>query len=224
MGMTMTPQQGYGADRRSPIGLIGAIAVHGIAVGAILLMPAEVIQRLPGGTLLTYNDPLPPPPPVQPDAKPPEQAKPTPQMADPRPFAPDESIFVNTGAQIFGNGDAQFDLPPLGDSAGTGPGVAPVRDPVLTEAGIDSRFAGNFQPPYPPAMQRLDQEGTVVVRVRIGTDGRVVSIERVSASDDAFWAATQRQALRAWRFRPATRDGVPVESVKTMTVHFRLQA
>ena len=32
----------------------------------------------------------------------------------------------------------------------------------------------------------------------------------------------QRHALRKWRFRPATRDGVAVASTKVLTVRFTL--
>ena len=62
----------------------------------------------------------------------------------------------------------------------------------------------------------------VTVRVTINAEGRVTDIARVSATDESFWLATQRHALRKWRFRPATRDGVPVETTKTMIVRFTL--
>ena len=65
--------------------------------------------------------------------------------------------------------------------------------------------------------------GTVRIRVTIGTDGRVRAAERVSATSDAFWAAAERQALTRWRFRPATVDGRPIESTRTMTIHFRIE-
>lgn len=58
----------------------------------------------------------------------------------------------------------------------------------------------------------------------IGTDGRVKQVERVSAASEAFWQATERQALSRWRFRPALRDGVAVESWRTMTVRFEMTA
>ena len=94
---------------------------------------------------------------------------------------------------------------------------------MLTPAGIDDHYANAFQPPYPAAEQRAGQEGVVTVRVLIGVDGRVRQVEQVAAASDAFWRVTERQALGRWRFRPATRDGVPVEQWKTMTVRFRLQ-
>jgi protein TonB len=78
-------------------------------------------------------------------------------------------------------------------------------------------------PPYPAAEERAEREGTVVVRLVIGADGRVEAVEKISAASEAFWRATERHALRAWRFSPATVDGRPVESTQTMTVKFELR-
>jgi protein TonB len=49
-------------------------------------------------------------------------------------------------------------------------------------------------------------------------------VRRLAAASEALWRATERHALRHWRFEPATVDGVPVESRKRVTVHFRLDA
>lgn len=116
------------------------------------------------------------------------------------------------------------DPPP---SNGTGTGYTQTIDPkppepVLVDARVDARYRGDFQPDYPAAMVRRQIEGDVTVRVRIGTDGRVREVTLVTAPDPALFDATRAQALRAWRFVPATRGGVPVETEKLMTVHFRL--
>ncbi len=63
----------------------------------------------------------------------------------------------------------------------------------------------------------------MTVRVLIGVDGRVKQIERVDATSDAFWNAARTQALSRWRFRPATRGGVPEEAWRTMTLRFVLE-
>jgi protein TonB len=84
--------------------------------------------------------------------------------------------------------------------------------------------SGDLQPPYPTAEQRLEREGRVVIRVTIGTDGRVKAAQKVSATSDAFYTATERHARARWRFRPATVDGQAVETTKTLTVVFRLNA
>src|SRR6201999_3474949 len=98
------------------------------------------------------------------------------------------------------------------DSGGGGTGTLPTlpadppRSPVRREAQIDPRYRDALQPPYPPAEQRLDHDGEVRVRVPIGADGRVIGVDQLSASSPAFWEATRQQALRRWRFRPATED------------------
>ena len=120
-------------------------------------------------------------------------------------------------------------LPPIdlgslaGSDAGAGPATTPTPLPALIGASMDSRYAGDFQPAYPPAERRASREGRVVVRVLIGVDGRVKQIEKVSATSDAFFAATRQRALSKWRFKPATRGDVPVEQWKQMSVSFVLR-
>ena len=80
----------------------------------------------------------------------------------------------------------------------------------------------DLQPPYPTEEERRQRSGVVRIRVTIGADGRVSSAERVSATSEAFWRATERQALSRWRFRPATLDGRPVETSRVITVTFRI--
>jgi protein TonB len=98
----------------------------------------------------------------------------------------------------------------------------PPHVPVLVGARPDPRFARALQPDYPPSERRAEREGRVTVRVLVGIDGRVKQIELVSAASDQFFEATRRQALEKWRFTPATRDGIPEEAWRTMSVTFVL--
>ncbi len=72
----------------------------------------------------------------------------------------------------------------------------------------------------PPAQPKVEPREPV--RILIGADGRVKSVQRVKAASEAFFRATERQALRHWRFKPAMVDGKPVESSQTVTVHFQM--
>jgi protein TonB len=116
----------------------------------------------------------------------------------------------------------------MGTEVGTAPDPGPVltpvvvAKPVMVDAFIDPRYQNLLQPPYPPEEQRAGNSGRVVLRVLVGTDGRVKQVEKVSAASDAFFAAAQRQALGKWRFKPATQDGVPIEQWKTMSLRFVL--
>jgi protein TonB len=213
----------YGGGKGSPFGLGGAIAVHALAVGVFLLVPRAVYETYIPTMLIGTNiraDP-PPPPKIVPETLPKTESK----TRVERTTVPDTIVKVPEGDMPARVPDITI-LPPSGDG-GTGiiapPEVPRISTPVLVEAQIDARALRAFQPDYPGAMIRQSEEGKVTVRVTIGADGRVTDIERISASNDAFWVATERHARKAWRFRPATRDGVPVSGTKTLTVYFKLE-
>ena len=52
------------------------------------------------------------------------------------------------------------------------------------------------------------------LRILVGTDGRVRQVQILNATDPDFARATEKQALKAWRFKPATRDGVGLAEIK----------
>lgn len=96
--------------------------------------------------------------------------------------------------------------------------------PVLVSARLDPRYAARFQPPYPPASERREEEGVVTVRVHVGTDGRVLSAElKASSGHRRLDEAAVGHARRAWRFVPARRDGVAIESWREVPVRFELR-
>ena len=210
---------GYSAAGPSRAGIVGTVTVHALLIGGYFLIPAEVIHTYVPTIMIGSNVPLPPPPEVQVDKKLPDRPLPkSPSL----PFVPKPDVDLDTTASTITIGDG----PTTGDTATAGifdPGIIdPPHEPVLTSVSIDPRYARDFQPDYPPAMQRAQEEGKVTVRVLISVDGRVTSVEKLFATTNAFWEAARAQALRKWRFRAATRDGVPVESEKVMTVHFKL--
>lgn len=78
------------------------------------------------------------------------------------------------------------------------------------------------QPTYPPAAYRAREEGTVLLRVQVDATGNPteVSVARRSGSRDLDRAA--QQAVRKWKFRPATKGGKAVASVAQVPVDFRM--
>jgi protein TonB len=201
------------------VALVATVALHAVVIAALLLFrpqfervfdPGMKIMPVPEAKLLPEPKKLPPPKSPSDDNRPrPEQPKPPIQGSD----SPDIS-----GPTI----DQWPPLPPLPTQGpiGDGSGGSVTNLPVLVGVSIDPRFAAQLQPPYPASMQRMGVEGSVTVRARIGTDGRVLDVELVRADDPAFFAATREWALRKWRFRPATRDGVVIEGWTTKTVRF----
>jgi periplasmic protein TonB len=70
---------------------------------------------------------------------------------------------------------------------------------------------------------RLGEEGTVTLELRVGIDGRVRESRVLQSSGfPRLDTAALEEALRAWRLKPATRDGEPVETWHALRVSFRL--
>jgi protein TonB len=205
----------------------GSLALAlGLTVAPIagLIMGLQLTQIMRDPTVLkTYvvKDP-PPPPPIH--------------KAETKSKAPqDEQVYTPPVPDLPRIPQVPIDLtpkfpplPPMGTEVGKTPDVGTVitpvvvTKPVIVDAFVESRYQGLLQPPYPPEEQRAGNSGRVVLRVLVGTDGRVKQVEKVSAASDAFFAAAQRQALGKWRFKPATQDGVPIEQWKTMSLRFVL--
>lgn len=206
---------GYAGKKSSPAAMTAAIAIHIGAVAAFLLMPAnQYIPRIDIG-IKARPIPLPKDPPPQQAHHKKTQARPT--------QAPQAAVDRTTDTVQPPAGGAIFDTRPGGDIFGSeGTEIIDAHVPVLVDAQIDAARMRDFQPEYPASMERQQREGDVTVRVHINAQGRVDAVELVKATHDAFWKVTKAQALSRWRFRPATWDGEPVETTRTMTVHFRL--
>lgn len=219
-------------DRKqaSPLGLGAVVLLHGAVIAAVVLVKGpEWIRHVEPPINIVNVDPETPPPPDPPPVQQVEQRQTISRMDAPdqviRPPIPD---FVRpatppTPPSQFAGNDVR---PPVQAEqprrlAEVPPRVVP-RTPIRVAAIFDPRFAGRQQPPYPESEIRGEREGVVSVRITIGPDGRVVDIQRVSATSDAFWRATERHARGNWRFRPATEDGRAIQSVKTMSIRFRL--
>lgn len=202
--------------RFRPASLGAALAINGGVIAALLLAGPELIPRRESPPITIEQIPLEQP---EPDALPPPDTPRTaarsPERVDVTPPLP----LPNPGQSVHVD-----PAPPL-DEVGPGPiaTATPAPTPTLrfVDASIDPRYAGDFQPEYPDVARDSGREGVVKLRVRIGTDGRVKQVERLSG-EDIFWRAASRHALARWRFIPATRGDVPEESWRVMTVRFRL--
>lgn len=221
----MTADGFLNQKQRHPAAMAAAIAINAAAVAAVMLAKSGyVVVPHPGAIpIIDIFDP-PPPDPVVP-IEPPKAQQPKDPVFVPPPRVP-------SGKEAQGDPiETTRVLPPgsgVGSSEGTSTAVTPKADPtplpVLTEPMPLAGAVRDFQPPYPPQLLRTGIEGTAVVRVLVGTNGRVKQVAIISADDPLFGDATERQALRKWRFKPATRDGVAVESWKQMTVRFEIRA
>ncbi|UIJ45647.1 TonB family protein [Sphingomonas cannabina] len=212
--------------RMSPAGLTMAVGINAALLAALIWSAPELPKVINWDPIEAINIPIPPPPPPIPKVEPTKTVE-APRPID--PYVPPKRVDVPTKPTDRVD-TTDVILPPdtgtpPGTGTGTGGGVTvdpPKPLPVVTVPEIDSRYADDLQPDYPADMRRAGLEGQVVVKVLVGTNGRVKAIELVSSPHDSFFQATRRQALSRWRFKPATRDGIPFESWRTMRLGFHL--
>ncbi|RIA44451.1 outer membrane transport energization protein TonB [Hephaestia caeni] len=205
--------------RLNPVSIALAIAINGAVMGA-LVFSAPIVEKIAAhGPFILYPVKEPPPPEPIPTPEPRANADPIPERITVPRHVEVEVTRPDPGPLVIDIGPSTGTLTGTGtDPVTVDPPPPPL--PPLIPAQTDPRYAAALQPPYPSAERRANREGNVVIKVLIGTDGRVKRVERVSATSDAFYEATRRQALGHWRFKPATRGGVPQESWITKSVRF----
>ena len=126
---------------------------------------------------------------------------------------PDPTAAADTAAEDALRPDAETPARSAANAAPTSPAAAPAEtNPVAISQEL---------PPWVPT-DTLSRRSTFsgAVFVRIGTDGRVEYAEIGRPVHPSYDAALLR-AARAWRYEPATRNGLPVASELTVEVNLR---
>lgn len=105
------------------------------------------------------------------------------------------------------------------------PPPPPVQKAAVKKAPeISANARRRFQPEYPPTSRRLGEEGSVTLRVLVGTDGRVMDGQvQASSGFPRLDEAALKHALRAWRFNPGTEDGAAVQMWHQVKVTFKIE-
>ena len=177
-----------------------------------LLVPAEILVEItapsaPATVPPTVAPRAPSPAPAAP--RPPAPAKapapvvaPTPQAtAEPAPASTAPVTVATTTAPANAGATGTVTPFPAGSPTGSASRV--------DLPSSDADYLHNPKPPYPPLSKRLGEQGKVVVRVFIGTDGTAQKAEiRQSSGFDRLDQSALTTALR-WRYLPGKRAGVP---------------
>ncbi len=109
-----------------------------------------------------------------------------------------------------GSGPGEFDAT---DRKASGSSSPPTRQAVPVESP---------SPRYPSLSVRAGEEGTVLCRIRIASDGSVSEVEIVESSGFPRLDQAAREGLLRWRFAPTIEAGVPVASTLLHPVEFLL--
>jgi protein TonB len=82
----------------------------------------------------------------------------------------------------------------------------------------------NPRPNYPPAAERQRISGVVLLDVLVDENGAVQDVKLVRGIKPDFGLdAAAAAAVRTWRYKPATKNGVRVKIRMSVAVTFKLQ-
>lgn len=87
---------------------------------------------------------------------------------------------------------------------------------------FDAAYLRNPPPAYPRASRRLGEEGRVVLRVRVESDGRPSQLAVQASSGSARLDDAAFDAVRRWRFVAARRGDESVAAWVLVPIEFRL--
>lgn len=200
-------------------GISGTLALN-ILVLMLLLVPMGKpdMLRLPEyrGPEIEWIVPKPKPP-----APPPVKAevvKPRPVQTPQARVQPDV-VVPPIEEVVVDNGTIAVDPPDTPVVATAIPTIEP-SGPI---AGVRLEYGDAPAPAYPRAQLVAGIQGTVLLQVLVGVDGRPleVTIHR-SSGDRDLDAAARRHVLRKWTFRPAMKDGRAVQAIGIVPIDFSL--
>jgi protein TonB len=92
-------------------------------------------------------------------------------------------------------------------------------------SGATSRPSALYNPPpsYPTESKRANEEGAVLLSVQVNAAGRADSITVSKSSGFQRLDRAASEAVRRWKFKPATRNGEPIATIVDVPIVFRLK-
>ncbi|PIF91195.1 outer membrane transport energization protein TonB [Acidovorax sp. 62] len=188
---------------------------------AEIIVPAELLSEF-------INPPAPKvaPPPPKPAPTPPAP-KTAPKVQAPKPAPMPLAINDPTPAPNAPTGATtpQPPAPPITEPVAAAPAAppAPPAPPKIELPSSDAAYLNNPKPSYPAISKRMGEQGKVVLRVLIGTDGTPQKVEINKSSGYERLDRQAQEAVMRWRFVPGKRNGVPETMWNLVPVNFVLE-
>ncbi len=128
-------------------------------------------------------------------------------------------------AQAAAQVPAQAATPAAAPSSGPAPAAESVMPASTrsTDADYKAAYLNNPRPAYPLLAIRQGAQGQVLLLVDVLTDGRAGRIELEKSSGHAALDAAAINAVRAWRFTPARKDGLLAAQTVSIPIQFNLK-
>lgn len=103
------------------------------------------------------------------------------------------------------------------------PSVPQAAAEISTQARFDANYLQNPAPIYPPLSRRMQEEGKVILRVSVTPQGLAESVEVKTSSGSERLDQAALRAVKQWKFVPARRGDIAVQSWVQVPVQFKLE-
>lgn len=198
----------YGATRSPNIpAILLVILVHALVIYA-LVQARQHYVRVKEARLSVVNL-TPPPPPSAAETPPPPS---TPQIFVPPPIVRTPAIEpprLNTTVAPVTISPAPVTI--VAPPSPPAPPAPPAAASATIQGGdLSAQMVAGKPPRYPIESRRQKEQGTVVLSLIVGTDGRVENIAVAHSSGSSRLDNAARDAVRHWRWRPLVQDGHPM--------------
>lgn len=91
------------------------------------------------------------------------------------------------------------------------------------QARFDADYLKNPPPTYPPISRRMGEEGKVTLRVLVSPEGTAQQVDIKTSSGSSRLDNSAQRTVRGWKFIPAKRLGIAVESWVLVPILFKLE-
>lgn len=198
-----------------------------LGIGVVVLLHVAIFWAINSGLARAFVKKIKPPveavllEETKPDLPPPPPPPPPKNLPPPPPsYVPTADVPVAAAPAVNAIAAVSATPQPVAPLVAMGP-PAPKSEPVRTAAVV---LASQCEKPvYPSASLRLEEEGTVSLRLLVGTDGRVVQAEIEKSSGFKRLDEAAKAGLSRCQFKPASVDGKAEQAWANMKYTWRIE-
>lgn len=97
-------------------------------------------------------------------------------------------------------------------------------EPIVEPPRFGAAYLHNPAPDYPPLARRLGEQGRVLLRVLVSTNGEADNVQVETSSGSSRLDQAAVQAVKKWSFIPAKRNKQPIGAYVLVPVQFSLES
>lgn len=209
------PESSRRLKREHVAGLLVVLALHGALLYG--LWSYHIIPAPDEAVTLMVD--LINPPPEQPKPPPPEPPKP--RLT--KPIEPPKPQQLVAEAPVVKPDEPVAPPPPPAPPPPAIVAPPPLPQPVVLSGELSVSCPERSPPNYPKLSVRLNEQGKTVLRVELGEDGRVRDAAVKTGSGYPRLDEAALSAVKTWRCKPATRNGVAVRAEALQPFNFILE-